>query len=227
MASLEPDFFNWDLKAFVRTVFGPPTYEDPVPGEPDWSEWQNTFRVALSPGEDFDPERLLLHAARFCREAGVWMPPYSGQAFSHGTFQLFCHLTQTGEALFEYPTPFEAKKAFVESIPELYLQLAPWKDPQAEMAQFGLWDALLYGFKSGSYNLDVPEIARLHGHCFDALARQLGLDLELAQDAALHGLNHLAHPGRPALIQAWVGAHPDLGEQRKGYALQCAAGEAL
>jgi hypothetical protein len=226
-ADSPPDFFAWDLKAFVRSVFGPPTYEAPVEGEPDWTVWQEAFRTTLVPGEDHDPELLLSHSAAFCRSAGTWMKPYSGKAFLNGSFQIFNHLTQVGEALFEQPVLFEVKTAFAASIPELYPQLAHWKDPDAEMALFGLWDSLLYGFKSGMLDLNNSELRNLQEAFLQSLSRQLDMDFELAQDSALHGLNHLAHPQGSHLISAWIERHPKLDDTRKGYALQCAAGKAL
>ncbi len=226
MPFTEPDFFHWDLKAFVRTVFGPPTYIDSVSGE-TWSEWQARFPLLLLPGEDYDPDLMLQHAATFCREPNTWMEPYSGQAFAQGCFWLFSENSPIGDALYEHVGAETSKLSFISTIPELYEQLAAWKDEAVSMALFGLWDSLCYGFKSGRHEPMTEEVLRIREACKEALARQLHSQNELAQDAALHGFNHLAHPEAPALIQNWLYRHPDLDENRKSYALQCAAGKAL
>lgn len=227
MASLEPDFFNWDLKSFVRTVFGPPTYEGPTPGREDWPEWQAQFPLLSLPGDEYDPGLMLRHAAAFCREARSWMEPYSGEAFSQGSFWLFSEHGPIGDALYEHPGDRESKLAFLSTIPDLYEQLAAWKEDAVSMTLFGLWDSLCYGFKSGRHDPMTEDLFLIREACKDALTRQLDSQNAIAQDAALHGFNHLAHPGAPSIIQDWLRANPGLGEERKGYAFQCAAGKAL
>jgi hypothetical protein len=227
MPFTEPDFFHWDLKAFVRTVFGPPAYGSSDPGEKDWSEWQAQFSLLSMPGEDYDPDLMLRHASAFCREARAWMESYSGPAFSQGCFWLFSEHGPIGDTLYMHPGGAESKRTFISSIPELYKQLATWKDEAVLMALFGLWDSLCYGFKSGRHEPMTDELLMLREACKDALVRQLNTPDVLAQDAALHGFNHLAHPEGVGIILAWVETHPDLEKSRKDYAQQCAAGKAL
>ena len=226
-SSPEPDFFGWDLKDFVRSFFGSPTYEDPGEGQPDWAAWHEAIQGLLTPGEDYDPERLLQHAAAFCRDPQPWMEPYSGKAFSKGAFMLFNEHSCLGPALYEHPTAWESKAAFIQSIPNLYSGLAHWQDEDAHMGLFMLWDGLCYGFKFGRYDLKDPEILRVQSELFGALSRMLEFPEPLPQDAALHGLNHLVHPEGPDLIASWVRRHPELDKDRRAYAQSCAMGQAL
>ena len=227
MPFTEPDFFHWDLKAFVRTVFGPPTCGGTDQGEQDWTEWQARFSLLSLPGEEYAPDLMLRYAAEFCQEASYWMKPYSGEAFLQGCFWLFSEHGPIGDALYEYPGIRESKLAFIAGIPSLYVHLSTWKDEVVSMALFGLWDSLCHGFKSGRHDSMTDELLMIREACKEALAHQLSSQDVLAQDAALHGFNHLAHPKGRAIIQAWVEAHPSLDEPRKGYAWQCADGKAL
>ena len=40
-----------------------------------------------------------------------------------------------------------------------------------------------------------------------SLEEILSINDKRCQAAALHGLNHLDHPRRPAVVQAWINAH--------------------
>lgn len=66
-----------------------------------------------------------------------------------------------------------------------------------------LWDMVLPA-KMGD---DMKQVA------MECLQQILALPDQWCQGAALHGLNHLDHPERLAVVQAWMDAHLDEKER--------------
>lgn len=90
------------------------------------------------------------------------------------------------------------------------------------------WDALAYAFNPlRSANPDGnPEHKAIQQAMFETLCAILEIDSYECQMAALHGLNHVAHPETEKAIQAYLKRHPNLDPGSTEYALTCAKGEA-
>jgi hypothetical protein len=68
------------------------------------------------------------------------------------------------------------------------------------------------------------EERRLQEAIFAALREILMIPDEDCQEAALHGLGHLRHPGTKGLIQEYLAAYPSLSAHMRCYALEAAEG---
>jgi hypothetical protein len=68
---------------------------------------------------------------------------------------------------------------------------------------------------------------RIQEAMFQTLAKILTLDVRHCQIAALHGLNHVAHPETKDLIMSFIAHHQELSAEEIEYAIACANGEAL
>ena len=62
---------------------------------------------------------------------------------------------------------------------------------------------------------------------FQTLAKLLDLEAENCRIDALHGLNHLAHPGKEQLIREYLARRPWLDEEHRLYAERAIAGALL
>jgi len=91
------------------------------------------------------------------------------------------------------------------------------------------WDGIAYSFNPlGFANPDRhPGHKAIQKTMFETLRAILELESYECQMAALHGLNHVAHPGTENVIQAYLNRHPNLDPDSVEYALDCAKGEAL
>ena len=81
------------------------------------------------------------------------------------------------------------------------------------------WDLLRY------FGEDADE--RVVNEMYLALKKILFMDSLECQGSALHGLGHLTHPGKRALIERYLGRHPDLHPSIRSYALASIEGKVL
>lgn len=68
---------------------------------------------------------------------------------------------------------------------------------------------------------------RIENAMFQTLAKLLERDAENCHIDALHGLNHLAHPGKEPLIREYLARHAWLDEEHRLYAERAIAGALL
>lgn len=87
------------------------------------------------------------------------------------------------------------------------------------------WDAVAYAYECGNaVRGRSDEETRLQDTMFETLVRTLEIDSEACQQAALHGLSHLHHPGGPDAINDYLMRNPNLDPELKEYAAQAALG---
>jgi len=105
----------------------------------------------------------------------------------------------------------QAAKHVTLAIPSLF---AP--EEQVENGYFMWWDLLL------KRKAMRPELADT---CLEILQDLCWHRDERVQGAALHGLGHLKHPGRPAVVDEFVRRHPDAKGDR--WILECREGTVM
>ncbi|MEL0437967.1 hypothetical protein [Phycobacter sp. K97] len=91
------------------------------------------------------------------------------------------------------------------------------------------WDPLAYAFNPlGTADPERnPEHRAIQNAMFETLCKILNLDAHHCQVAALHGMNHVAHPRTEIVIEDYLKTHSNLNEELRGYARLCSAGQAL
>ncbi|MEM9477785.1 MAG: hypothetical protein AAGA71_21050 [Pseudomonadota bacterium] len=72
-----------------------------------------------------------------------------------------------------------------------------------------------------------PEHKRIQDAMFKTLAKILKRSATDCQSAALHGLNHVAHPNTVRLIESFIKDHAELSGESIDYARLCAKGQVL
>ena len=68
---------------------------------------------------------------------------------------------------------------------------------------------------------------RVVNEMYLALKKILFMGSLECQGAALHGLGHITHPGKQALIERYLRRHPDLQPNVRSYALASIEGKVL
>lgn len=128
--------------------------------------------------------------------------------------------------LMETELPLTARQDCIRSMFSLFegLFFAESLDSSVQM----WWDSLCYDWHCGNRRRERGgENLELQDVFFETLRRILGLDSQICQGAALHGLGHLHHPGTPDLIDHYMREHPSLSPQARKYALAAARFEVM
>jgi hypothetical protein len=82
------------------------------------------------------------------------------------------------------------------------------------------WDSMCYDWQCGNRDRQLGgEDLSMQDVTFETLGEILGLDSEICQKAALHGLGHLHHPATGSLIDSYLKRNPSLSKELKDYAL--------
>lgn len=90
------------------------------------------------------------------------------------------------------------------------------------------WDSLCFDWHCGNRNRERGgEDLLMQDVMFQTLSEILSLDSEFCQDAALHGLGHLHHPGTERLVHDYLKERPTLNIKRREYALAAGRFEVL
>lgn len=176
-----------------------------------------------------DPSRQLEHGRRlfttplFLRERftavqleqGFWFLSHVGISDVSDFF---------ADQLWNPEAPVDARIAAIAAMYDLFEQLfAPFP---AETATNMWWDLLSGDLDHGRFTQGGPPgRERIRLAMVDTLARILRLDARHCQEAALHGLDHIATPQeRAALIDPFLQRPRD--EKLLAYARECRAGRA-
>jgi hypothetical protein len=129
------------------------------------------------------------------------------------------------DLLWDPSVPWGARRACIDLLPELYARL--FERSALETIPFMLPDLLAYDYGSGRRHPDTDEEdRRVQQALFVAFQRMLDSCHPGTQQAALHGLHHLAHPGGPEAIRAWLDCLSGLPVGVRRYAEDVLAGRA-
>ena len=176
-------------------------FEDPFAAREEW----------LFPGEALR-DLALLH-----ERYAEWGRLYTAAQLSQGEWAMFSEPGWHGWALSKGEVPFWVKERFLWSLAVPFLDYVKGWNPGEEMPHgfFMLWHLVL---PHEPLERSVGQVA------LESLEMILSIDDERCQMYALHGLNHLDHPDRAKVVQAWMDRERNRVDP---WVTQCRDGEAM
>lgn len=189
------------------------------------------FFFELSPTRAFtwtvydisDARRHLEHYIRFCEEARAILWLYKADAsriesvtwkLTHGTANVLWSDRLTDDIWLP-----EARPTHRLRLQALEAMAIPYEDVYRFIAEdfvgsafFMWWEAVIGCFRGaydrpavkGDYQAETPEEIAERDAIMDTLERILAIDSLDCQLAACHGLNHLSHPRRAEVVEAFI-----------------------
>jgi hypothetical protein len=208
----EVDYDDW--LAFV--------FDHPLPpvGEKEWY-----FQADLE--VEADAGRQVAFLARLFLEPDVVPGRYTPDQIEQGFWFLFGGSGRTWfrDVLWDSSVPWEARRGWIEALPELYARL--FERCALDTIPFMLPDLIAdeYGFGARHPDRD-EEDWRVQQALFAAFRGMLDSRHQKTQEAALHGLHHLAHPAGKQTIRAWLDSQSKLPRDVCRYAENVLTGRA-
>jgi hypothetical protein len=90
------------------------------------------------------------------------------------------------------------------------------------------WDSFCFDWECGTRRRSRGgEDLSMQDVFFETLREALKIDSAICRGAALHGLEHLRHPGTKEQVEHFLAEHPSLDEQARAYAESIAMSEPL
>jgi len=222
MSEFLDDLRGISFDDFVAYAFDRPV---PVGREPNW--WHS--------GEDtvvlvVDASLQLRHSALLFHDPLFLTARFSAEQIEQG-FWFLCHdVSDYAEffprLLWRDDAPLDLRVEAVRAMFDLYAKLfAPFP---TEAATYMWWDLLAEEAleEKGNFQLPSPDQEAVRREMVSTIARILQLEPRHCQEAALHGLNHVATAEeREPLIDAFL-ASRGVDDKLRSYALACRAGRA-
>lgn len=158
-----------------------------------------------------DPLELRNRYSREQMEQGFW---WMQTSFNDGS---------AADVLWTASLPVKRREAMVQAMYFLYADL--FAVQPLGRAPHMWWENLSKGLPG---NVAGPkwwaDRQSIENTIFECLAGLLDLESQNCRIDALHGLNHLAHPGKEQLIRNYLDRNPDLDESHRLYAEKAIAG---
>lgn len=174
---------------------------------------------------DFDPVRNCEYLALLFCDPRVLLNRYSRPQLAQGFWWMQASFNDGSAAdiLWTGSLPVERRVAMIEAMYFLYSEL--FATMPLGRAPHMWWENLARGIPG---HLGGPgwwsDRQRIENAMFQTLAKLLELEAESCRVDALHGLNHLAHPGKEQLIRQYLARHAGLDLDHRLYAEKAIAG---
>lgn len=202
---------------WLRQVFEHPAGSDAVGG--NWY-WEHEWALA-------DPPALLGHLTRLCAELSTATDRYSASQINQGIWFLLGACIDVPALLIDPAIPLDCRERCIAAMPGVFSgYVASYPADLPIENGFFMWFDLV-----ASAVTDMPEGTEKE-HLADAVLRAiekvLAIDDVRCQAAALHGVGHLSHPRRRAVVEKWVSRHrADLDEAGAAWVRQCRDGTVM
>jgi hypothetical protein len=155
------------------------------------------------------PEFLLMRFTKVQLEEGFWA--------IHGP-NLDCAVSRIID---DSKLPLALRETCIRSMADLFRRLFVTESLDSSVGMW--WDSLCYDWHCGNRNRERGgEDRELQDIYFQTLVEVLSINSWICQEAALHGLGHLHHPGTAEVIDRFVEENYQLTEEQKAYALAAA-----
>jgi hypothetical protein len=197
-------------------------FDHPVAPEGE-KEWY--FQADLE--VEADAGRQVAFLGRLFLEPEVVAGRYTPDQIEQGFWFLFGGAggERFRDVLWDPSVPWEARRGCIEALPQLYDRL--FKRCALDTIPFMLPDLLAHEYGFGSRHPDTDEEdGRVQQALFAAFRRMLDSRHPGTQEAALHGLHHLAYPAGKQAIRAWLDCESRLPRAVRRYAEDVLAGRA-
>ena len=200
-----PELLSEPVERWAEYYFGPPASPDTLTWEP--YEGDAAYLCDIGSEENLDEAGLGAIVLRRCAELheryAEWTPRYSAAQLSQGLWAMFSSPSDWNDLLFDDRLPFDLRARAMRALVVPYRDYVKGWNPNEAMPHGWemLWDLIL----KHKSPIDLADVA------LGCLEEILAMDDERCQAYALHGLNHLDHPQRPAVVQRWIDAHRNRG----------------
>lgn len=216
-------------EGFLEFIFNHPVSPQIVGEKPDVDPhcdacWYDAIDLDI----DFDPARNCEYfALLFCDSRGL-LGRYSLRQLEQGFWWM-----QTGfndgsvaDVLWTGSLPVGRRVAMISAMYFLYAEL--FSEVPMGRAPYMWWENLAKGIPGKAAGPTwQADRKRIENVIFKTLAKLLDLEAEDCRINALHGLNHLPHPGKETLILGYLARHPGLNDEHRRYAEGAISGELL
>lgn len=175
--------------------------------------WQWLWNNALQPER---AEWLITYPTRLFREPEFLFERFSDKKLKRGFWNLFGEW-EVKDSIWKKDLPWHLRRACIRAMVPLFERFFLLKplDDTCHM----WWDLFRY------FGDDPDE--RVINEMYLALAKILFMDSLECQGAALHGLGHITHPNKAALIRRYLRTHSNVDPRIRSYALASIEGKVL
>jgi hypothetical protein len=194
----QASFDGWVRFVFERSVTSPAWFMN---DDYDW---------------EIDSELLIRYSTQLFQTPAFLFERYSLKQIEQG-FRFIPIVGELVDAVWDTDVPSSLRQKCIRSMDNLFESVF-MKNSLGDVA-FMWWDSFRY-FE------DEPEGGMIEA-IFDSLSRIIGMGSPVCWGSALHGLGHLNHPGKAALINDFLQSHPNVHPDTKAYALAAIEGRIL
>lgn len=177
---------------------------------------------------DFDPARNCeFFALLFCDPRAL-LGRYNLRQLEQGFWWMQAGFNDgsVADVLWTDSLPVSRRVAMIGAMYFLYSEL--FSAVPMGRAPYMWWENLAKGIDGQAIGPNrQSDRDRIENAIFNTLAKLLELDAEDCRINALHGLNHLPHPGRENLILGYLARRPGLNAEHRRYAKGAMLGELL
>jgi hypothetical protein len=223
-----------DLRSATLPELVDAIFDHEVAPRPERDPWYYDYEVDFA----VEPVRQMILLADLFRHAATALARFSPGQVGQGFWCMLggVHMEHFTGHIWNPDIPFALRAAVIDSIYDLYdglIASAPF-----EPIDFGSPDWPARRFQTIDYMIpdlvltawhreDADDRVRVREAFLELFERLLDHPAPVARYAALHGLGHLEHDGRAAIIDAYLDAHPDITADVRTYALAARRGEVL
>lgn len=203
MSFLNPiDTTRYTYEEWIRFAFDHPV------SDPNWYHTEEgEFECA--------PAIVISYYTRLFREPCKFLLSYDEVRLEQGCWLIASE--QLSKWLWDGDLSIDLRRACIEAMPMLFRDF--FQDHPLETACSMWWD-MLRNFKG---NID----SRIVDAMVNALEKTLQLPARHCQMSALHGLGHLQHKSKEAIIQAFLAHQSNVDTELRDYAEMAIAGKVL
>ena len=163
-----------------------------------------------------DPTSLVQYSTRLFQNPAFLFERYSLKQIEQG-FRFIPIVGELVDAVWDMGVPLSLRQKCIHSMVNLFESVFT-KDSLGDVA-FMWWDS----FRPFD---DEPEWEMVET-ILGVLSQVIRMESSVCWCSALHGLGHLNHPGKVALINDFLRTHPDVHPDTKNYALAAIEGHVL
>ena len=213
------DLRNVEFEEFVHLLCDHSLKEDDPETETPVTQWYHGVGFSVP----YDPELLARHYTRLFSHPTFLNERFSDAQLEAGLGALIFRWGFEGnvsEVIWTKELGLDKREALVRSMYFLFADLFAVKPLWS--ACFMWWDTLADCFNPDLLHDDFyPDSAFIQEVMFSVLKDILHIPSNDCRQAALHGMNHLQHPGTEAYIEAFLNSRQDLSPKLMKYARRC------
>jgi hypothetical protein len=236
-ASRTLDLSSKSFEEFVEFFFA----RDVVPDEKQFNYFlQDPLGQQYDDAVPSSPAIVVAHMTRLFSEFSSIAAKYSLAQLNQGIWGILGENLRIYELLWDSSVPMEQRVQCIRSMYSVYSDFVCRSTVDVmENCFYMWWDLVLTGFwfqrKLFEQHTEMGDVSKLDTESllllevmFETLKGILDLPDGRTQEAALHGLGHLHHPGVRETVQKFIDSHKnELTEQRLQWLEQCRDGSVM